>query len=207
MKIISTFLAATAFAVAAPAMAAPTVIDFNGHVNDIYEKPITESSFQFGNVTGNEQHFHLVDSNLFGLAGNGTSVLLNDRNTSIFLQAIGGAAFSLSSVDVATSFANLPANSLRIDGFLGGMLTSSLTIGSLGQFQTVNTGSFTNVDRVVFDGLGGQGGFELDNVALNSAVAAVPEPTTWAMMLAGFGGIGFAMRRRKDKPTMRVAYC
>lgn len=27
---------------------------------------------------------------------------------------------------------------------------------------------------------------------------AVPEPTTWAMMLLGFGAVGFAMRRRKQ---------
>lgn len=26
---------------------------------------------------------------------------------------------------------------------------------------------------------------------------AVPEPTTWALMLAGFGMVGFAMRRRR----------
>lgn len=25
----------------------------------------------------------------------------------------------------------------------------------------------------------------------------VPEPATWAMMLAGLGGVGFAMRRRR----------
>ena len=29
-------------------------------------------------------------------------------------------------------------------------------------------------------------------------VSPVPEPATWAMMLLGFGGIGFAMRRRKS---------
>lgn len=28
-------------------------------------------------------------------------------------------------------------------------------------------------------------------------VAAIPEPTTWALMLAGFGMVGFAMRRRR----------
>ena len=28
-------------------------------------------------------------------------------------------------------------------------------------------------------------------------VAAVPEPSTWAMMLLGFGGIGIAMRKRR----------
>ena len=29
--------------------------------------------------------------------------------------------------------------------------------------------------------------------------AAVPEPATWAMMLVGFGAIGFAMRRRRSE--------
>jgi hypothetical protein len=34
--------------------------------------------------------------------------------------------------------------------------------------------------------------------ASSSAVAtAVPEPTTWAMMMIGFGTIGYSMRRRK----------
>ena len=30
---------------------------------------------------------------------------------------------------------------------------------------------------------------------------AVPEPATWAMMLLGFGGIGMAMRRRRQAPA------
>lgn len=34
--------------------------------------------------------------------------------------------------------------------------------------------------------------FEVDNIAL----AAVPEPTTWAMMIGGLGLVGFASRRR-----------
>jgi hypothetical protein len=38
-----------------------------------------------------------------------------------------------------------------------------------------------------------------------TATAAVPEPATWAMMLVGFGGIGFAMRR-KSNVTTKVAY-
>lgn len=39
--------------------------------------------------------------------------------------------------------------------------------------------------------------------ALNiSAIAAVPEPATWAMMLIGFGGIGFAMRGRRREQTL-----
>lgn len=35
-----------------------------------------------------------------------------------------------------------------------------------------------------------QNSFEIDNIA------AVPEPSTWAFMLVGFGAVGYAMRRR-----------
>lgn len=36
---------------------------------------------------------------------------------------------------------------------------------------------------------------------------AVPEPSTWAMMLLGFGAIGWGMRRRNAaEPRMRVLY-
>ena len=31
-----------------------------------------------------------------------------------------------------------------------------------------------------------------------TAAGAVPEPATWGLMLMGFAGVGFAMRRRKD---------
>ena len=35
----------------------------------------------------------------------------------------------------------------------------------------------------------------------------VPEPSTWAMMLFGFGALGFAMRRRRQvAPTQRVRF-
>ena len=34
---------------------------------------------------------------------------------------------------------------------------------------------------------------------------AVPEPATWALMLLGFGGIGFAMRRRRNPALAQIA--
>lgn len=36
----------------------------------------------------------------------------------------------------------------------------------------------------------------LDGVSLKEVVPGVPEPATWAMMLLGFGAVGFAARRR-----------
>jgi hypothetical protein len=46
----------------------------------------------------------------------------------------------------------------------------------------------------------------IDNVVLQLGrqVGGVPEPTTWAMMLVGFGAIGGALRRRR-RPNFRVA--
>jgi hypothetical protein len=38
-----------------------------------------------------------------------------------------------------------------------------------------------------------------------AAAAAVPEPATWALMLIGFGGIGFTMRRRRKPALMQLA--
>ncbi len=43
---------------------------------------------------------------------------------------------------------------------------------------------------------------ELDNVAY---VAAVPEPSTWAMMILGFFGVGFMAYRRKSGSPFRLA--
>ena len=44
----------------------------------------------------------------------------------------------------------------------------------------------------------GNGAYQLQvSLEAPGITAAVPEPTTWAMMLIGFGGIGAAMRRRR----------
>jgi hypothetical protein len=52
-------------------------------------------------------------------------------------------------------------------------------------------------------------GLAIDNFsvsATNAPVAAVPEPATWSLMLAGFGMIGFGLRRRsRVKTTVNYA--
>ena len=36
-------------------------------------------------------------------------------------------------------------------------------------------------------------------------INAVPEPGTWAMMLIGFGAVGFALRRRRTPQLAHLA--
>ncbi len=45
-------------------------------------------------------------------------------------------------------------------------------------------------------------GFKLNQLT----VSAVPEPATWAMMIMGFGAVGFAMRNRKKQPKVSYAF-
>jgi PEP-CTERM motif len=45
----------------------------------------------------------------------------------------------------------------------------------------------------------------VDGTTFTSAVSAVPEPSTWAMMLLGFAGVGFMAYRRKSKPALMAA--
>ena len=39
--------------------------------------------------------------------------------------------------------------------------------------------------------------FEVDNLATSGNLGTVPEPASWAMMVAGFGLVGFATRNRR----------
>ena len=57
----------------------------------------------------------------------------------------------------------------------------------------------SNITRLRFTSSGNA--FETDKFA----IGAVPEPTTWMLMLLGMAGIGFSMRR-KEKQTLRVRF-
>jgi PEP-CTERM motif len=47
--------------------------------------------------------------------------------------------------------------------------------------------------------------FSPSTVSLSFAESAVPEPSTWAMLLLGFVGLGFMAYRRKSKPALIAA--
>jgi hypothetical protein len=77
---------------------------------------------------------------------------------------------------------------------------------STAAFSSNYANSITNGGGFAIGGAGGS----LFNTNVSGglgtgAVAAVPEPATWAMMLIGFGGIGFAMCRRKNNVTTTIA--
>jgi hypothetical protein len=62
-----------------------------------------------------------------------------------------------------------------------------------------------NLTSVVFTPTTTEGPFiQFDNIGINN-VSAVPEPSTWAMMILGFASVGFMAYRRKSKPALMAA--
>ena len=198
-KLLVLASAALLSSIATPAFSQLT---FEGVPNAIYVAPIARDGFSIGNVAGDELHFHEIDSTAFpGFAvSNDTGVLFNDRDTRIFIESlISGGTFVLGAFDGSATAGAVDggATNLFVQGFLLGNLVNS------GNF-TINGSTFTNFsglagtfDRLTFDGTNGGGGFQLDNVNLRVVEGAVPEPSTWAMMLLGFGAVGYSMRRSK----------
>lgn len=184
-------------ALGAATQAHAVVITFEGHSNSIYNAPITRSGFVVGNVAGDEQHFHEITSTNFGLPNNGTGVLLNDRDSRIFVTESAASVFSLVNVDVAAALNNSPAIGLTISGFLNNVLTGTVTINSLGSgYTTLSGAALGNVDRLVFDGFGNGGGFVVDNLNLGGANSNVPDHGATASLLGLAAIAGLGLRRR-----------
>jgi len=96
---------------------------------------------------------------------------------------------------------------LDVDGLMifGGQLTISFLDGFLGAglYDLFDFGSFAGAfSSFAFDGLasGYTASFIFGANGVDLNVAAVPEPETYAMLLAGLGAIGWAARRRKRAP-------
>jgi hypothetical protein len=84
---------------------------------------------------------------------------------------------------------------------------SALGIGNFGESTAPPNGfitAFFSADVQGFQGNTGVVG--ADNlVHPPSGVGSVPEPSTWAMMILGFFGVGFMAYRRKSQTSLRFA--
>lgn len=103
----------------------------------------------------------------------------------------GGGAFDLISIDFTLSFyPSFPTEAITVNGaplvLVQGLQTYNLNLMGVTQVEISGTvsGTYWLADNVVFD-----------------QVAAVPEPSTWAMMILGFAGVGFMTYRRNKLVT------
>ena len=88
-----------------------------------------------------------------------------------------------------------PTAGITVDGVTVGTLMGS---NSWQSFSGLFTAHSTSTNFQISENIGGgNAGVFLDNIS----ISAVPEPATWAMMLVGFGMVGFAMRKRSNVRT------
>ena len=88
---------------------------------------------------------------------------------------------------------------------------SNATLQGLGPFTlpgvTISDLKFTQVGAGSYDGstwTNPEGGTSVLNITADFT-AAVPEASTWAMLVIGFAGIGFLAYRRKSQQPLRLA--
>ena len=108
--------------------------------------------------------------------------------------AVGRGGSTNQTYKVSLGGGPLPIN-LYSGGPLAGAAFTAFSSGPV----VVNAGTY----RLTFaaDSVGGDASAFIDAVS----VAAVPETATWAMMIAGFGLLGAALRRRRQTGAMLTA--
>lgn len=146
----------------------------------------------FGDHTSGEGQFMIVN----GAGTPGTTVW--SQNVSV----TAGKTYNFSAF-VSSLYPSSPA---ALDFFagsgegLGALVFSTTAPAGAGTWQGVSgsftaTGSFVTLTIVNQNTQFGGNDFGLDDIALTAA--SVPEASTWSMLLAGFGMVGFAARRRR----------
>lgn len=156
----------------------------------------------------------LTDTNsLWGPAASGQySLDINGWSQGTIAQSFATVVGRLYTVSFAYSRnpANAPFNATATVSAGGqGLDVAALGDGGFGSMRQMawQTGSFTftgsgNTETIrLASGIGGNAGVFFDDVSvsadLSSASAAVPEPSTWAVTIMGFGLLGATLRRRR----------
>ena len=145
----------------------------------------------------------------FGATGNYATSGPSDGTGTLKLTAFGDInwiSFIWGSIDTFNTLEVLNAGGGVIASFTG----TTVIAAANGNQSAPETNrlvklTFTDADRSNVDSLrfrSTSNAFEFDKVAIS---AAVPEPTTWMLMLMGMAGIGFSMRRKRDT-TLRVRF-
>jgi hypothetical protein len=145
------------------------------------------------------------DATTFGAAIVGTDAEFLVANPGTQLTSL---SFYLGSLDDYNTISFYSGGTL-IDSFTGTELTSVLpaipdgnqSAGDTNRRYFFTFGAADNVNRVVFNTT--IPAFEFDDIA--AAVSGVPEPSTWAMMILGFGLVGFTLRNGRRQGAKAIA--
>ncbi|MDO9310599.1 MAG: FxDxF family PEP-CTERM protein [Nitrosomonas sp.] len=165
--------------------AAPITINFDAL------SLVGASSYTESGVTFTAPNFSTLES------PNGTFALLEESDPKNFLRA----DISVGAVSVSVDLGDFDGDSDLL--FLDVYDSSNTLLGHTELFiETTFTGMKTlslstpGISYAIFGATGGANGSSV--YADNFTITAIPEPETYAMLLAGLGLLGFTARRRKQ---------
>jgi len=187
MKVKNRLLAVgSALAMALVATSANAAVLITG--NGLWGQGTTLTSYS---QAGSAYQFAFELPNLFGSST--TSAITE------FVYKLGNT--TVAAVPTSVTFYNEDALGM-FDLNFGGTSVSfyGADIGSTGKITPGPFGSYYNVTS----GVNGGSSTGFGNIT-TTTVGAVPEPSTWAMMIIGFGALGLAMRRRRVRTTVSYA--
>ena len=207
-RIVTALAAVSAFALAAPAFAATEIITPITPVlnpapgeyltffvsGNIFSGPITATIGHTGIPTGPFTDLYRFIIPQTGVGSGGVTTTVNIDNilgatdldfTSVL---VNGVAATLTLTDASGTVCTVP--NVGTCGANETYSANNVPITAL----TLNTITVNGTSR----GLGSYGG------NLTFVPSAVPEPATWAMMLVGFGAMGFSLRSKRRSSMRRV---
>ncbi len=188
-------VAACSVAVAATSASASTLINFNSQTaNDV-------ASITIGSVTFTAEGGGTLFTTTYGNTPNGTRGVIARSNG--FVPTRATIAGGTSSVSIDLGDFNGDDDSL----FLRLYDSNDILLASASDFIPASfTGLVTlsaSAAGTAYAVFGGVGAFGESNVyADNFSFASVPEPMSWAMLIAGFGLVGAASRRQRARTAV-----
>lgn len=198
MKKIAIIVTGLLAAAATPSQAA-TVIDFDNLGNGV------QVTNQYAGVTFSSQAGSRVLTSAQNISNNSLPNFICSAKNNAGINCVDDVYVDFASAVNGLTFLVIGDNDVgdvgdvRVFGSLGLLGTVNiLTDGNFSTSHLLDLSSFIDITRIEIANITDGGGLAYDDFTFNAA-AAVPEASTWAMMIAGFGLVGAAARRRRRK--------
>lgn len=178
---------------------ASTVINFEGYSDPSYFSKLTDSGATFLGAGTNAASLFAISA--FGRSSWGTSgpMILCPYTSTIYCGGDFQVTFA-SSVDNLKFYftGDSTTAALTVQAYLNGVLIGTKSVAGDGNpftAQLVDLTSFGAIDKIqVSRPATATTGLGYDDFSFDY----LPEPSTWALMLLGFGGIGMTLRRCRE---------
>ena len=181
-------VAAAAVLVTGSAQATTTTIDFSTYAYGASVSTVGNATFSlYGSP---------VSSGAPVVGSFGSSSLGNSLTTSYPTSSGISVNFAHAVKDLSFTFDNFGTNFVSFEkAFNGTTQVDFQNLGTVSGFPTITVAGNHITSFQVDNGENGSRSWQF-GIGSISFSNAVPEPATWAMMVAGFGLVGFAVRRR-----------